>query len=104
MTRSPVVALNRAVAVGMLRGPEAGLAAVDDAAGAPELADYHLLPAMRADLLRRAGRPAEAAAEYRRALGQVDREGDRRLLSLRLAEVNADGPVSRTGHRSDPYV
>ncbi|MFD7022271.1 RNA polymerase sigma factor [Promicromonospora sukumoe] len=112
MTRSPVVALNRAVAVGMLRGPEAGLAAVDDVAATPELAGYHLLPAMRADLLRRAGRPAEAAAEYRRALGQVDREGDRRLLSLRLARLarlpaepeDADGPVSRTGHRSDPYV
>lgn len=96
MTRSPVVALNRAVAVGMLRGPEAGLAAVDDLAAAPELAGYHLLPAMRADLLRRAGRPAEAAAEYRRALGQVDREGDRRLLDLRLAGLaGLTGPAER---------
>ena len=81
MTRSPVVALNRAVAVGILRGPEAGLAALDDVASAPELAAYHLLPAVRADLLRRAGRPVESAVEYRRALDQVDREGDRRLLS-----------------------
>ncbi|WP_369369683.1 RNA polymerase sigma factor [Promicromonospora sp. Populi] len=86
-TRSPVVALNRAVAVGMSRGPDAGLAALDDVASAPELAAYHLLPAMRADLLRRAGRPAEAAAEYQRALDQVDREGDRRLLRRRLAEL-----------------
>lgn len=87
MTRSPVVALNRAVAVGMLRGPEAGLAELDAVASAPELGAYHLLPAMRAELLRRAGRPAEAAAEYRRALDQVDREGDRRLLHGRLAEL-----------------
>lgn len=105
MTRSPVVALNRAVAVGMLRGPEAGLAELDAVASAPELAAYHLLPAVRADLLRRAGRPDEAAAEYRRALDQVDREGDRKLLSRRLADLSdADGPVARTGHRSDPYV
>ncbi|MFI2365927.1 RNA polymerase sigma factor [Promicromonospora sp. NPDC019610] len=105
MTRSPVVALNRAVAVGMLRGPEAGLAALDELASAPELAAYHLLPAVRADLLRRAGRPGEAAAEYRQALGQVDRAGDRLLLRRRLTELSdADGPVSRTGHRSDPYV
>lgn len=88
MTRSPVVALNRAVAVGMSQGPEAGLAALDDVASAPELAAYHLLPAMRADLLRRAGRAAEAAAEYRRALDQVDREGDRRILRRRLAALS----------------
>ncbi|MFJ3405805.1 RNA polymerase sigma factor [Promicromonospora sp. NPDC090134] len=94
MTRSPVVALNRAVAVGMLRGPEAGLAELDAVASAPELAAYHLLPAVRADLLRRAGRPDEAALQYGRALGQVDREGDRRLLSRRLAELaDVDGPA-----------
>ncbi|MFD7309074.1 RNA polymerase sigma factor [Promicromonospora sp. NPDC059942] len=104
MTRSPVVALNRAVAVGMLRGPEAGLAELDAVASAPELAAYHLLPAVRADLLRRAGRPDEAAVQYEQALGQVDREGDRRLLSRRLAELadaepaaaepaDADGPA-----------
>lgn len=105
MTRSPVVVLNRAVAVGMLRGPEAGLAELDEVASAPELAAYHLLPAMRADLLRRADRPAEAAAEYRRALDQVDREGDRRLLRGRLADLtNGDGPVSRTDHHGDLHV
>lgn len=87
MTGSPVVALNRAVAVGMDQGPEAGLAALDGVAPTPELAAYHLLPAMRADLLRRAGRTAEAAAEYRRALDQVDREGDRRILRRRLAAL-----------------
>ncbi|MFI6427453.1 RNA polymerase sigma factor [Promicromonospora sp. NPDC050880] len=105
MTGSPVVALNRAVAVGMLRGPEAGLAELDALSSAPELAAYHLFPAVRADLLRRAGRPDEAVAEYRRALDQVDREGDRRLLRARLADLSdADGPAGRTGHRSDPYV
>jgi RNA polymerase sigma-70 factor (ECF subfamily) len=87
MTRSPVVALNRAVAVGMSRGPEEGLAALAGVAWAPELAAYHLLPATRADLLRRAGRPAEAAVEYRRALDLVDREGDRRVLLRRLADL-----------------
>jgi RNA polymerase sigma-70 factor (ECF subfamily) len=105
MTRSPVVELNRAVAVGMSRGPEAGLAALDDVASAPELTAYHLLPAMRADLLRRAGRPVEAAAEYRRALDQVDREGDRRFLERRLADLaHADGPAGRPGHQGDPAV
>ena len=87
MTRSPVVALNRAVAEGMARGPEAGRAALDAVASAPELAAYHLLPATRADLLRRAGRTAEAAEEYRRALDQVDRVGDRRVLLRRLADL-----------------
>ncbi|WP_125774591.1 RNA polymerase sigma factor [Antribacter gilvus] len=87
MTPSPVVALNRAVAVAMLRGPEAGLIEVDLLADAPELAAYYLLPAVRADLLRRSGRASEAAAGYRRALALVDREGDRRLLERRLAEV-----------------
>ncbi|MCP2264449.1 RNA polymerase sigma factor [Promicromonospora thailandica] len=84
MTGSPVVALNRAVAVGMARGPEAGLAALDHMGSAPELSAYHLLPAARADLLRRAGRSAEAVTEYHRALARVDREGDRRLLEQRL--------------------
>ncbi|MCF4120057.1 sigma-70 family RNA polymerase sigma factor [Antribacter sp. KLBMP9083] len=90
MTPSPVVLLNRAVAVAMLRGPDAGLEALGVVADAPELAAYHLLPATRADLLRRAGRPLEAATELRRALALVDREGDRRLLARRLAEVGAE--------------
>lgn len=90
MTPSPVVLLNRAVAVAMLRGPDAGLEALSVVADAPELAAYHLLPATRADLLRRAGRPREAETELRRALTLVDREGDRRLLARRLAEVGAE--------------
>ncbi|MBB5787485.1 RNA polymerase sigma factor [Jiangella mangrovi] len=83
---SPVVRLNRAVAVAMADGPEAGLALVD--AVAPDLGDYPLLPATRADLLRRAGRRREAAEEYRRALAAAGNDGERRYLTRRLAELD----------------
>jgi RNA polymerase sigma-70 factor (ECF subfamily) len=84
---SPVVELNRAAAVAMAEGPAAGLALVAalDATGA--LRDYHLLPAARADLLRRLGRTAEAAASYREALRLVVTEPERRYLTRRLAEL-----------------
>jgi RNA polymerase sigma-70 factor (ECF subfamily) len=87
MVPSPVVELNRAVAVAMADGPEAGLALVDalDASGA--LAGYHLLPATRADLLRRLGRLDEAAGAYRRALAMTAGETERAYLTRRLAEV-----------------
>lgn len=87
MMPTPVVELNRAVAVAMAEGPEAGLALVDglDASGA--LRDYHLLPATRADLLRRLDRRAEAAAEYRSALARTTSEAERRYLERRLAET-----------------
>ena len=75
MDRSPVVALNRAVALAEVRGPEAGLAALD---GLP-LEGYHLLHAVRADLLRRLGRTAEAAAEYETARALTDNEAERAL-------------------------
>ncbi|PFG44135.1 RNA polymerase sigma-70 factor (ECF subfamily) [Isoptericola jiangsuensis] len=87
MTGSPVVGLNRAVALAEVHGAEAALAALDDLAGAPALAGYHLLPAVRAELLTRLGRPAEAADALRVALALVDREGDRRLLERRLATL-----------------
>jgi predicted RNA polymerase sigma factor len=83
---SPVVALNRAVAVGLAGGPEAGLAALD-AIESPALRDYHLLPSARADFLRRLGRRTEAAAEYRRALGLTDNAREKRFLASRLAEL-----------------
>ncbi|TDC48082.1 RNA polymerase sigma factor [Jiangella ureilytica] len=83
---SPVVRLNRAVAVAMADGPEAGLALVD--AVAPELGDYPLLPATRADLLRRAGRRTEAAEQYRTALEVAGNDGERRYLARRLAELD----------------
>ncbi|WP_373293525.1 RNA polymerase sigma factor [Micromonospora fulviviridis] len=84
---SPVVALNRAVAVSMVDGPAAALAEVDALAADPHLAGYHYLPAIRADLLRRLDRPAEAADAYRAALDLVDNEAERAFLVARLAEV-----------------
>jgi RNA polymerase sigma-70 factor, ECF subfamily len=82
---SPVVALNHAVAVAMADGPAAGLALVDSLDG---LAGYHLLPATRADLLRRLGRTGEAAREYRAALALTTSDVEKRYLSGRLAEVS----------------
>ncbi|MDG4832602.1 sigma factor [Solwaraspora sp. WMMD1047] len=86
---SPLVELNRAVAVAMRDGPAAGLALLDalDAGGA--LAAYHLLPAARADLLRRLGRDAEAAAAYRKALELAGNEPEREYLRRRLASLPA---------------
>jgi RNA polymerase sigma-70 factor, ECF subfamily len=78
-----VVALNRAVAIGMAHGPEAGLAAID----ALPASDYYLLPAARADFLRRLERLDEAAVEYRRALSVVKTDEERRYLARRLKEV-----------------
>jgi RNA polymerase sigma-70 factor, ECF subfamily len=89
MTPSPVVELNRAVAVGMADGPEAGLALVDALATAGALAGYHLLPATRADLLRRLGRNTEAAQAYREALALAGTGAERRFLTRRLAEVTS---------------
>jgi RNA polymerase sigma-70 factor (ECF subfamily) len=85
---SPIVELNRAVAVAMAHGPAAGLAIVDSLVATGALDGYHLLPATRADLLRRLDRPAEAAASYREALGQARTEPERRYLARRLAECD----------------
>jgi RNA polymerase sigma-70 factor (ECF subfamily) len=81
---SPVVALNRAVAVGFARGPEAGLAELDALATEPQLATYAYLSASRADLLRRLGRTAEARVAYVEALALTDNEIERRFLERRL--------------------
>ncbi|MET8908520.1 DUF6596 domain-containing protein [Micromonospora sp. NPDC004551] len=92
---SPVVALNRAVAVSMVDGPAAALGEVDDLAADARLGGYHYLPAIRADLLRRLDRPREAADAYRAALDLVDNEAERAFLVARLAEVDgAPGPVT----------
>jgi RNA polymerase sigma-70 factor, ECF subfamily len=88
---SPVVSLNRAVAVAMADGPAAGLAIVGQIASGGELEKYHLLHATRADLLRRMGARAEAAASYKRALELVSNESERRFLEQRLREVQAVG-------------
>ncbi len=82
---SPIVTLNRAAAVAMVSGPEAGLALMDTLAA--ELDGYHLLHAARADLLRRAGSIVEAAQNYERALALVTNESERRFLERRLREV-----------------
>jgi RNA polymerase sigma-70 factor (ECF subfamily) len=84
---TPVVALNRAVAVAMVDGPDRALPILDELSTAGELAEYHLLPAARADLLRRLRRFDEAADAYRVALAKVGNEPERRFLARRLAEV-----------------
>jgi RNA polymerase sigma-70 factor (ECF subfamily) len=84
---SPLVDLNRAVAVSMVDGPAAGLALMDELAGDPRLAAHHLLPAARADLLRQLGRTAEAAEDYRRALELAGNDPEREFLSQRLADL-----------------
>ncbi|HZP94344.1 MAG TPA: RNA polymerase sigma factor [Burkholderiales bacterium] len=86
---SPVVELNRAVAVAMRDGPEAGLALIDALLARGDLADYRLAHAARADMCRRLGRTAEARASYERALALTQQEPERRFLARRLAELRA---------------
>jgi RNA polymerase sigma-70 factor, ECF subfamily len=88
-TSSPVVALNRAIAVGMADGPLAGMAALDDLREEPRLAGYHLLPAARADLLARAGRSAEAVQAIELAIALAPTEPVRRQLARRRDELAA---------------
>jgi RNA polymerase sigma-70 factor (ECF subfamily) len=85
---SAIVMLNHAVAVAMSDGAEAGLRLLDQLVQRHLLPGYHLLPAARADLLRRLGRNAEAAAAYREALALVGNEAERRFLARRLQEVS----------------
>ena len=84
---SSIVRLNRAVAVGMARGPEAGLALIRALLEGRELADYHLVHAAEADMLRRLGRVPEALAAYGRALELCRQEPEQRLLKRRIAEL-----------------
>jgi RNA polymerase sigma-70 factor (ECF subfamily) len=86
---SPVVELNRAVAVAMRDGAEAGLALVDAILSRGDLAEYHLAHSARADLCRRLGRSSEAKAAYQRALALARQEPERRFLERRLAELPA---------------
>jgi RNA polymerase sigma-70 factor (ECF subfamily) len=86
---SPVVSLNRSVAVAMVHGPRAGLTLIDVLAAAGDLDNYHLLHSARADLLRRVGSSAEAAEAYRRALALVSNDSERRYLEWRLREVQS---------------
>ena len=89
MTSSPVVELNRAVAVAMADGPEAGLALTDELEGSGRLSGYHLLPATKADLYRRLERWDAAASAYADALTLTTSESERRYLRRRLDEVAA---------------
>ncbi|WP_410618237.1 RNA polymerase sigma factor [Amycolatopsis sp. cmx-8-4] len=84
---SPVVELNRGVAVAMAYGPEEGLAVVDAVAGEPALKDYHLLPSVRGDLLRKLGRLEEAEQEFRRAAEMTENARERALLLARATAV-----------------
>ncbi|MFK0012399.1 RNA polymerase sigma factor [Streptomyces sp. NPDC091027] len=87
LTPSPVVELNRAVAVSMAEGPSAALPLVDALAAEPALASYHLLPSVRGDLLERLGRTAEARAEYERAASLTRNARERALLQRRAARL-----------------
>ena len=86
---SPIVALNRAVAVAMAESPQSALAIIEELAAGNHLDEYHLLHATRADLLRRTGSSAEAAKSYRRALELVTNDSERRYLERRLREVES---------------
>ncbi|WP_239103451.1 RNA polymerase sigma factor [Microbispora corallina] len=89
LTSSPIVELNRAVAVGMAYGPEAGLALADALAGEPALKDYHLLPSVRGDLLVKLGRTDEARTEFERAAALTRNGRERALLLGRAAACGA---------------
>ncbi len=93
---SPVVALNRAVAVAMVHGPAAGLVEIDELEQDPRLAAYRYLPAAKADLLRRLGRTADAAEAYQRAIALTANEAEHAFLTGRLAEISTSSysPIS----------
>jgi RNA polymerase sigma-70 factor (ECF subfamily) len=94
---SPVVELNRAVAVAMRDGPAAGLTLIEAILGGGELGDYALAHAARADLCRRLGRTAEAVAAYERALALTEQAPQRRFIERRLVELGAG--QSTSGHK-----
>ncbi len=83
---SPIVALNRAVAVSMIEGPEVALALIDELATDPRLASYHYVPAIRADLLRQLGRDAEAMEESKRAMELTRNESERQFLDAQIRD------------------
>jgi RNA polymerase sigma factor (sigma-70 family) len=93
---SPVVDLNRAVAVGMAFGPAAALELVDGLISEPSLESYHLLPAVRGDLLRKLGRPEDARAEFERAASLTENIRERELLRKRAAECAVENIGAQT--------
>jgi len=84
---SPIVSLNRAVAIAMAKGPRPALALIDELAATGELDDYHLLHAARADMLRRIGDNEDAAESYQAALNLATNDSERRFLERRLREM-----------------
>jgi len=86
---SPIVSLNRAVAIAMAKGPQPALDLIDQLSASGELDDYHLLHAARADMLRRLGANEEAAESYKTALGLVSNDSERRFLERRLQELRS---------------
>ena len=88
MAPSPIVDLNRAIAVAFSEGPDAGLTLIDTLHLDAHLGEYHLLHATRADLLRRAGRPADALPHYRRALELAPSDAERRFLQRRIDRMS----------------
>ncbi|HEU4940413.1 MAG TPA: hypothetical protein VFT97_02240, partial [Candidatus Eisenbacteria bacterium] len=98
-TPSPVIELNRAVAIGMAHGPSAGLDHVDSIAKEPALRDYHLLPSVRGDLLAKLGRAEEARAEFERAASMTRNDRERRLLLDRAAACSAAANAEAGGVR-----
>lgn len=97
LVRSPVIELNRAVAIGMAEGPQAALAIVDDLAREPALKSYHLLPSVRGDLLQKLGRHDEARAAFEAAARLAGNARERDLLQRRAA-VAARAARDRAGH------
>jgi predicted RNA polymerase sigma factor len=97
ITPTPVVELNRAVAVGMAFGPTAGLEIADELTGEPALKGYHLLPAVRGDLLMKLGRYEEAQAEFEEAASLTRNAAERELLQRRAAECVERASVRSRG-------
>lgn len=91
---SPIVSLNRAVALSMVSGPQAALSVVDDIAHEGALENYHLLHAARGDFLRRMGDSQRALASYQRALSLATNDSERRFLERRLTELRAAATAS----------
>ncbi|KAA2257913.1 sigma-70 family RNA polymerase sigma factor [Solihabitans fulvus] len=102
---TPIVQLNRAVAVGMARGPEAGLALVDALVDDPALRDYHLLPGVRGDLLVRLGRHAEARPEFERAASLARNVAERAFLRRRADAIAEEEPAGVTlGQAAEDFL
>lgn len=101
---TPIVRLNRAVAVGMARGPTAGLALVDTLVTDPALRDYHLLPSVRGDLLVKLDRPAEARREFERAAELARTDAERAFLLRRAAVLPEASTGSTLGQAADDFL